>query len=155
MKYLHAFLALLIAAISLPWIALAQSKTVEHYYGVGWQNDGSHWSIEVLLGDKTAQIVYPSLDCFGEWTLVSDTPEKLHFIETIVEGTENCVETGDIFLSPLPTGGYLYSWNEPGQTTAAKAILFAAVAGRLSYMEQLKVTLDRVNLDYMLLQFLE
>lgn len=134
---------------------LTQPQPTEHFYGVGWQNDGNHWSIEVLLGEKGGQIVYPSLECSGDWTLVSATPDKLHFIEVIVENTEDCVETGDIILSPLPTGGFLYEWNEPGASIAARAILFPAIAGKMSYMEALMVTLDSVELDYLLPEYLE
>ncbi|MFT4716632.1 MAG: hypothetical protein ACI861_000816 [Paracoccaceae bacterium] len=152
MRYLTATIVFL-SAVNLTFSSSAEDA--EHYYGVGWQDDGNHWSIEVLLSDKSAQIVYPSLECSGDWTLVSATSDQLHFIETIVDGKEDCVETGDIFLDPLPNGGYLYSWNAPGQSTAARAILFAAIAGRLTYMEQLMVTLDSVELGYMQPEFLE
>ena len=131
------------------------SQPTAHFYGVGWESDGNHWSIEVLLGEKSGQIVYPSLECSGDWTLVKATLDKLHFIETIVEGKEACIEIGEIFLSPLPTGGYLYEWNEPAAAVGARAILFPVMAGKMTYMEALMVTLDSVDLDYMLPEFLE
>lgn len=159
MKYLTILFAVITTSIftlaANAGDTVTQPQSAEHFYGVGWQNDGNHWSIEVLLGEKSGQIVYPSLECTGDWTLVTATPDKLHFIETIIEGKEDCVETGDIFLGPLPTGGFLYEWNEPGAKIAARAILFPVIAGKMSYMEALKVTLDSVDLDYMLPEYVE
>jgi len=159
MKYLALVFGLLFALTHAPLSHAGDvsppPEPVKEFYGVGWQDDGQHWSVAVHLGKKSGKIAYPSLKCSGDWTLVSTTPERLHFIETLTSGLDACIETGDVFLEPLPTGGYHYEWSELGADAGARAILFPVSDEKLSYMEQLLVTLNTVNLDYVLPEFSE
>jgi hypothetical protein len=125
------------------------------YYGVGWQKNASHWSIELLLNEFGGQIAYPSLDCNGDWTLIEATPDKLQYFEKIVEGTENCVELGTAFLEPLPDGRLLYTWREHAATVDARAILVPVKGARLPYIDLLLLTLNGVEMDYLFPEYLE
>ncbi len=125
------------------------------YYGVGWQKNASHWSIELLLTEFGGQIAYPSLDCTGNWSLIDATLDKLQYFEKIVEGTENCIELGTAYLEPLPDGRLLYTWREHAAAVDARAILVPVKGDRLPYIDLLLLTLNGVEMDFLYPEYLE
>lgn len=112
--------------------------------GVGFQDDGQHWSIRAAFGKSGAAIAYPSLPCVGQWT---PAPGAGRYAETILDGTDICIPEGEIVLSEGPGGTLFYAFSEPGGPVIARALLVPAAAG-LGYMELLKATLDRVDLSF-------
>jgi len=144
---------------ALIWLALAsgamagdlrhRAEKQSRFYGVGWQDNGNHWSIELLLTPLGGQVAYPSLDCSGEWTLIRNRGSELEYVERITLGTENCVALGTVVLSALPGGRLLFTWREFPDTIDARAVL-RPVAGeaRLGYMTLLRETLNTVDLGF-------
>ena len=143
---------------ALIWLLLATGTTAgdlrhrvekqSRFYGVGWQADGSHWSIELLLTPLGGQIAYPSLACSGEWKMIRNGGDELEYVERITLGTDACVALGTVVLSPLSGGRLLYTWHEFPNTTDARAVLRPATGARLGYMELLRETLNTVDLEY-------
>jgi hypothetical protein len=119
--------------------------------GVGWQNDGSHWSIDVILSAAGGQIAYPSLDCAGEWTRTGQGLSTFVYTERILHNTEACVEYGQVAISALDGGGFHYEWREGnGGAVIARAVLFEVGSARRPYMDLLLETLHMVDLDFLL-----
>lgn len=112
--------------------------------GVGFQEDGQHWSIRAAFGKSGAAVAYPSLPCTGMWT---PAPGEGRYVEAIMDGTDICIAEGEITLSEGPGGTLFYAFSEPGGPVIARALLVPAAAG-LGYMELLKATLDRVDLSF-------
>ena len=130
-------------------------KAQSRYYGVGWQRDGQHWSIELLLHKAGGQISYPSLDCSGSWSPNREGAGYVEYIEQISEGLEVCLELGLVRLEPLQNGQVSYEWSESLSAVEARAVLLPVDGKRLSYMEQLKLTLDKIDLSFMHSEFTE
>ncbi|MCA8869475.1 MAG: hypothetical protein KDA67_12550 [Rhodobacteraceae bacterium] len=124
-----------------------------HYTGVGWQNDGNHWSIEVVLTDDGATVAYPSAECTGNWQFLRETLALLEFREQITTGQEFCVETGYVMLQPYMADRLLYSWGENPDHVEARAVLVPVSQGRMSYHQLMMLTLKSVPLDYLRPEF--
>ena len=120
------------------------------YYGVGLQKDGNYWSIDGIFGQKDGQIAYPSLVCHGIWTLKDETHDRITFNEQILEGEDNCVILGTVTLTPLSDDLILYEWSEFPPLVDARAVLSPATDNKLSYIDQLRLTLNTVAHDYLL-----
>jgi len=125
------------------------------YHGVGWQNDGNHWSIEVLFDDAGAQIAYPSSNCSGRWSLTHEFGAELQYVEQIIDGTDNCIELGTVYLEPLEDGRFLYTWLEVVPKVNARAVLVPLTDKRLSYHELMMLTLNSVDMGFLLPEFRE
>lgn len=155
MKILAA--ALIALALSLPAAAADMADRLSRplrLEGVGWQNDGSHWSIDVILSEKGGQIAYPSLDCAGDWTRTGQTLDAFIYREHILHNAEICIEYGTVLISDAGPGAYLYEFREDGTgTVIARALLHEVGAARRPYMDLLKETLHKVDLDYLLPEF--
>jgi len=67
--------------------------------GEGAQNDGRDWSIKVDF-DKGA-ILYPSIDCVGTLTLLSEDYSEIEYAEHITSG--DCVDNGRIIIEKSST----------------------------------------------------
>ncbi len=132
---------------------LRQIVGQSRYYGVGWQNDGNHWSIELLVQKDGAQIAYPSIGCAGIWKQSGQSERQVEYIEEIKDGLDDCVALGAVRLEPLKDGALLYTWMETPPTVAARAVLLPLANDRKTYMSLLKRTLRDVSLDYMLPEF--
>jgi len=132
---------------------LRQVIDQSRYYGVGWQNDGNHWSIELLVQKNGAQIAYPSIGCAGIWTLSGKSGRQVEYVEEIKDGLADCVALGAVRLEPLKDGALLYTWMETPPTVDARAVLLPVTIDRKPYMSLLKLTLNQVSLDYMLPEF--
>ncbi len=153
-----ALLVPLFAALAAPLPRAAAGGLAEaleagplRYYGVGWQNDGQHWSIELLLTPGGAQVAYPSAQCAGEWKRLRNLTDRVDYAERILDGTENCIALGRVSLEPLDEGRLLYTFSEEPGTVTARAVLLPVGDGkRLDYIDRLLLTLKTVRLDYLL-----
>ena len=133
----------------------ADSAQTFHYYGVGMQNDGSHWSIELLVTGDTGQIAYPSAQCSGDWTLLKREQNKLTFSEHITDGADMCLDQGIVTLEPALDGRAVYTWYESPGKVLARAVLEPVKGKRKPYLKMLVETLNTVDTGYMLPEFLE
>lgn len=150
---IFVFLTLLV-----PWSTQAGDLKSElvaqsRYYGVGWQNDGNHWTIELLLTEKGGQVAYPSLECTGKWTLSASTDQRLDYVEQITENIDACVEYGEVALEPLEEGRLLYTWKQNSKTVVAKAVLLPLDGIRETYIDLLLITLKGVEMDFLLPEY--
>lgn len=160
MRHLLPVLVALLVAVTAPVVAVAgaldrQIVRQNHYYGVGWQADGNHWSIDVVLTPGGAQIAYPSLGCTGSWKLIAATDQELTYAESITDGQRDCIATGVVRLRLLPAGRFLYSWQETDARIDARAVLLPTGKARMPYIQQLVETLNNVPLDYLEAPFYE
>ncbi len=133
----------------------ADAAQTFHFYGVGMQNDGSHWSIELLVTGDTGQIAYPSVGCSGDWNLVKREQNKLTFSEHITEGADVCLDQGIVTLEPALGGRSVYTWYDSPGKILARAMLDPVKGKRLPYIKMLARTLITVDTGYMLPEFLE
>lgn len=131
----------------------AEITSQSRYYGVGWQNNGNHWSIELLLTEKGGQIAYPSLDCTGIWTLQKRNAARMEYMEQILVNTKDCIELGTVILEPGPNDSLIYTWQEQVTTIGARAVLLPVMGERLTYMDLLKETLNTVDMDFLLPEY--
>jgi hypothetical protein len=149
------FLATLLTALSLalPATAADMAGRLSHplrLEGVGWQDDGSHWSIDVILSEKGGQIAYPSLDCAGDWTRTGQTLDAFIYREHIFHNAETCIEFGTVLISEAGPASYFYEFREDGTgAVIARAVLVEVGAARRPYMDLLLETLHKVDLDYL------
>lgn len=151
-----ALLLHILLTSTIPATAEEKAETpTGHYYGVGWQNDGSHWSIDVFLDERGGKITYPSLSCDGVWTKIGTKNPQFQYIEQIVRGAENCIVLGTVTLGKLPNGTLEYAWQEHAVAIDARAILAPVDGAQKSYMEMLKLTLNAIDLKFMMPEFLE
>jgi len=125
------------------------------YYGVGWQSDGAHWSIEVILTANGAQVAYPSAKCFGKWTLASGGPDRFTYVEQITDGDQDCILLGRVALEPYSDDMLRYVFSETEGRTDAEAILLPVRGIRKNYMEMLLLTLNNISFDYLLPEYFE
>lgn len=156
---------LLLAALALLGLAhsgqasenalLKQVQAQSRYYGVGWQSNGTHWSIELMITESGAEIAYPSLGCTGVWAPLASSLGYLDYRETITSGTDVCESTGTVRLGPLSHGRLIYSWTLPGEGVMAEAILFPLTETRRNYMELLVETLTTIDPWFVDMKFLK
>ncbi|NOX74128.1 MAG: hypothetical protein GXP03_11100 [Alphaproteobacteria bacterium] len=132
-----------------------QITSQSRYYGVGWQSDGNHWSIEAIIDKTGGKVAYPSLECTGEWILTGQSEVILRYRETITDGIADCASRGEIELEQFSDGRLLYTWKETPETTDARAILLPVSGPRQTYMELLKLTLNNVEYDYLWPEFMQ
>jgi len=156
MKFLASLI--LSAALAVPALAADLSKDLKpdsRYYGVGWQSDGNHWSVELLITENGGQVAYPSANCSGNWTLTKATKDQTKYIERITEGVDDCIVLGTVILEPLSDGRLLYTFREHAAVIDARAVLLPATGARLDYMDALILTLNTIEFDYLLQEYFE
>ena len=97
------------------------------WQGVGIQQGGQHWSMQVKLGPEVALIDYPTLECSGEWKYLKQNPTSLSAIEDITNGDNVCVTGGLIRLEVLDDDMLSYTWLDAKGKPAAMAVLIPGV----------------------------
>lgn len=145
---------LLSSSVVLAGDLTGQVQDQAHYYGVGWQNNGSHWSIDLELTKDGGKISYPSSGCAGQWSLIDERPEQLKYVEQILQGVENCIELGTVTIRGMRDGRLEYEWKEHSAIVVARAVLVPAKENsRLSYHDLMMLTLNNVAMDFLLPEF--
>jgi len=87
-----------------------------NWYGNGFQTDNNaFWPIEVQFdnSDEVIKITYPSLNCGGNWKLISVDGNKADFVEMISEGKTNCIDGSRIVLSRINEENIHVTWFSP------------------------------------------
>lgn len=70
--------------------------------GTGYQIDTeSTWTMRLSARGNTYHIEYPSLNCGGEWRLLSINASRATFRERITRGREACVDRGSVVIERL------------------------------------------------------
>lgn len=86
--------------------------------GTGFQTDTpevSTWTISFYadLKNNAYSISYPSLNCSGEWKLITGDAQKALFKETITDGLEYCMDGGKIIITKVDENHISYSYFFP------------------------------------------
>jgi hypothetical protein len=94
--------------------------------GKGLQDDGSAWTIQIVLdrsGNHT--VAYPSLFCGGKLTSIENSLTSVTFKENLTYGVHACIDEGMVKLQKGPAGILNYYWfypdtNKPGASGKLK-----------------------------------
>ena len=70
-------------------------------------------SLEFSVKKDHYLISYPSLDCGGEWILISSNKYKATFRENILEGVNKCVQGGTVVVTLVDKNHISYSYFSP------------------------------------------
>jgi hypothetical protein len=85
--------------------------------GTGFQIESKEtWEIEFTSDSKRTlySIVYPDLDCHGEWRPVSISGYSVTFEEKIKEGDHSCADGGIIVITKVDDNhlSFTYFWKD-------------------------------------------
>ncbi len=96
------------------------------WIGKAYQFDiNESWSI-LLNCDNNKNIYkieYPSLQCGGKWTIISQSENRIEFREKLNYGTNICTDNGKIILENINDNLYFYYYFPNDNTLNAKCIL--------------------------------
>jgi len=93
--------------------------------GKGFQidTDGT-WTMRLRTQGRKFLIEYPSLNCGGEWRLISINSRRARFREKITVGLSECVDKGNVLIERLNGRQIAYRYSYRGTTdVSASAIL--------------------------------
>jgi len=95
----------------------AQNNSLEwirgNWKGTGFQtNNNSTWNIilDFEYPDNILEIRYPSLNCGGNWKLLSNEGSKAEFVEIITDGKTNCIDGSKIVITYIDEEHIQVSW---------------------------------------------
>jgi hypothetical protein len=93
--------------------------------GTGYQiDDGSTWKMRLTARRNKYLIEYPSLNCDGEWRLVSINRWRARFKERIRSGAERCEPRGNVVIERLSGQQLAFRYSYVGtREVVASAIL--------------------------------
>ena len=125
-------ITLSLAALLTLCAAAADAQTRRDWLAGNWQgtayqtDENSTWAmrLDVRRGRFTAE--YPSLDCAGEWRLVSRTRWRARLTETITRNPDRCEPRGNVTLLRLGGGQLLYLYSY----TNSRKVIASAVLNR-------------------------
>lgn len=94
--------------------------------GKGYQIDTDEtWTMRLRTQGRKFLIEYPSLNCGGEWKLISINSRRARFRERITRGLNECVDKGIVLIERLNGRQIAYRYSYRGTTdVSASAILF-------------------------------
>lgn len=81
--------------------------------GLGQQTSGFQWTIRFTALRGVYLVEYPSLSCNGHWVLQSETSGSATFTETIVTGTNNCINEGSVEVLMIENNKLRYTYYLP------------------------------------------
>lgn len=85
--------------------------------GTGFQlNNSGSWSIRFTaeVKNKTYKIYYGTLDCSGNWRLVSSNDHLAQFEEIITDGITKCANGGIVIITKIDKKFITVSYFVPG-----------------------------------------
>ena len=93
--------------------------------GTGYQMDtDSTWTMVLTTRGGKFLIEYPSLDCGGEWRLLSINSRRARFRERITRNREACADRGLVVVERLSGRQVAYRYSHRGAAdVSASAIL--------------------------------
>lgn len=93
--------------------------------GTGYQTDtDTTWAMRFSIKGNKYLIEYPSLNCGGEWKLISINGREARFRERINYGRDECVNNGLVIIQRLSNRQllFLYKNSEASQVTASAVL---------------------------------
>lgn len=87
-----------------------EESVVGKWVGMGVQDNGSSWSIDMTIAEKTSSIAYPSLGCGGTLTLRESGGATQVFDEKLTYGHTKCIDNGKVRLTKSGTSEVLFQW---------------------------------------------
>lgn len=93
--------------------------------GTGYQIDTNEtWTMRLKVQGGKYLIEYPSLNCGGEWRLLSINSRRARFREHIRFGLDACVNRGTVVIERLSARQLAYRFSQMGtREVSASAIL--------------------------------
>jgi hypothetical protein len=93
--------------------------------GTGYQTDDkSTWTMVLKAQGQRFSIDYPSLNCGGQWRLISIDASRARFRERLDHGQDKCADRGTVTLQRLNRKQIIFWWSYQGDTAvAASAVL--------------------------------
>lgn len=93
--------------------------------GTGYQIDNDEtWTMSFKAQGGRFLIEYPSLNCGGEWRLISINSRSARLRERITHGLEQCTNKGLVVIERLSYGQIAFRYSNPGtREVTASAIL--------------------------------
>ena len=75
----------------------------DKWEGIGYQiNIRETWKIEVTKKSKNVYFInYPDIPCSGEWTVVSESQNKITLKEDIKNDTNNCIVESEVIITKI------------------------------------------------------
>jgi hypothetical protein len=123
-------LAAVCLLFSLTVVALPQSRRGGAWLGGRWEGTGyqmdtdSTWTMVLTARGGKFLIEYPSLDCGGEWRLLSIDSRRARFRERITRNREACADRGSVVVERLSGRQVAYRYSHRGASdVSASAIL--------------------------------
>jgi hypothetical protein len=118
-KSLKALLVVFVIFALAP-VALPQSKARAWlrgtWEGTGYQmDDNSTWTMLLKASGRRFLIEYPSLDCGGEWKLISINSRRAKFRERLSHGLERCDNQGTVVIERLSTTQVVFLYYRKGE----------------------------------------
>ncbi len=91
--------------------------------GKGFQDDGSTWTIALVVNKGVFNISYPSLNCGGLWTVQKSDSNRMWFIETITYGKGDCISNGRVVITRINEKYITFTWFYPNGKLGAFSTL--------------------------------
>jgi hypothetical protein len=91
--------------------AFSQSWLYGKWEGEGKERDGETWTMEFEASKGIFLIKYPSLECSGEWRLVSFNKNTARFRENIKINRTDCEPTGNVTVKRLSRNRLLFNYS--------------------------------------------
>ena len=103
---------------ALPSSIVSKKSFPEIWSGLGVQNDGSKWPVEVIFSGKNAKVKYPSLNCSGIWHRKNQVKGQIVYLEKIIRGKGRCMDNVDVSLKPAGRGKMKLHYSKRGNHLA-------------------------------------
>ena len=131
MRKIPGILGLLLLLVS---TATPQDKSkswlLGAWEGIGYQtDDGSIWPMKLTIKrnkrrGRTFSINYPTLNCGGQWKLLSISARKARFRERLDHGQDKCSDNGLVVLENPGRGQLIFLYSNQGRREiTASAVL--------------------------------
>ena len=120
------------------------SRNAGNWRGVGIQDDGQHWSIDLSISPKSPSVNYASVPCSGIWVVSTENSTRALVVEHITTGLDMCIDGSYVVLQE--TGEDLTArWYELDATVYAIAILQRDSAAIGTYNQLLDRTSEAIR----------
>jgi hypothetical protein len=120
------------------------------WHGVGIQNTGSSWSMEVDLSGKYIEATYPENGCVAHWDYLGEKNYIQYFRERVIyeEKSPGCAD-GYVSIRPLGHDENLFSFSfEQGGAVVARAVLRPGHIRDSEIAELTELTRRSVSTDF-------
>ena len=98
-------------------------QVVGNWEGVGRQDNNTTWTIRMKIMNHSYSIDYPSLQCGGNLTLLSQSGDRIEFREEINYGKTKCVNNGKVVIMRSDENSIKWLWYYPNGNHGADSIL--------------------------------